>query len=277
MEYVDGPDLQDCLDPRNGYPTLSQIEAHDVLYQLLEATAYLHGKGVTHRDIKPANIIMATREPMVVIKLVDFGLATKARHFETYCGTRLYCAPGLLLLPAQKRTTRGSKPPAAPTRWTSSQSASLPWRYSASRVKLGRTTVLRRPAWRLSSSREICCWRQPPTKAARATYIPWSDLVVHVHVTASRTSSCDGCDAVQRPRRECRQRWCRPSNTDLSRPVAGGRGGLSGGAGNGSCHRDCYRNSCRDGGGHRGRWFARSFSALPALRGASADRRAVRR
>ncbi|KIH90010.1 hypothetical protein SPBR_00302 [Sporothrix brasiliensis 5110] len=95
MEYVDGPNLQDICDPDKGHPPLSVTEIQDVLWQLLTAVAYLHGRGMTHRDIKPANIILACRDP-VQIKLVDFGLATDATRFNTTCGTALYMAPEIV-------------------------------------------------------------------------------------------------------------------------------------------------------------------------------------
>ncbi|KIH90684.1 hypothetical protein SPBR_00233 [Sporothrix brasiliensis 5110] len=95
MEYVEGPNLQEFLDPRNGHPPLGMAEARDVLHQLLQAVAYLHGEGVTHRDIKPANIILVRRDP-IHTKLVDFGLATGAQLFDTYCGSPLYLAPELI-------------------------------------------------------------------------------------------------------------------------------------------------------------------------------------
>ncbi|ERS97620.1 serine/threonine protein kinase [Sporothrix schenckii ATCC 58251] len=95
MEYVDGPNLQDICDPDKGHQPLNVTEIQDVLWQLLTAVAYLHGRGVTHRDIKPANIILACRDP-VQIKLVDFGLATDATRFNTACGTALYMAPEIV-------------------------------------------------------------------------------------------------------------------------------------------------------------------------------------
>ncbi|KIH90593.1 hypothetical protein SPBR_00280 [Sporothrix brasiliensis 5110] len=94
MEYVEGLNLQEYMDPRNNYAPLRMGEAREVLRQLLEALAYLHGKKVTHRDVKPANIILVSRNP-IHTKLVDFGFATDVSSFKTNCGTPLYLAPEL--------------------------------------------------------------------------------------------------------------------------------------------------------------------------------------
>ncbi|ERS97236.1 CAMK protein kinase [Sporothrix schenckii ATCC 58251] len=94
MEYVEGPNLQEYMDPRNNYAPLRMSEAREVLRQLLEALAYLNDKNVTHRDVKPANIILVSRHP-IHTKLVDFGYATDVSSFKTNCGTPLYLAPEL--------------------------------------------------------------------------------------------------------------------------------------------------------------------------------------
>ena len=43
-----------------------------VMYQVLNALAFLHSAGVMHRDIKPENILIDSEGK---IKLCDFGLA----------------------------------------------------------------------------------------------------------------------------------------------------------------------------------------------------------
>ena len=64
----------------------------EVLYQILNALHYLHGRGVAHQDLKPENILVESRTPMA-IKLADFGLAKNKGKLKTGCGTLDYTAP----------------------------------------------------------------------------------------------------------------------------------------------------------------------------------------
>eukprot|EP00756_Hemistasia_phaeocysticola_P005732 Hpha_TRINITY_DN13474_c0_g1::TRINITY_DN13474_c0_g1_i1::g.131168::m.131168/K06276/PDPK1; 3-phosphoinositide dependent protein kinase-1 len=69
MEYAAGGELLDRIK-RYGWftvPILSKVTA-----EIVNATEYLHGKGVIHRDLKPENILLDERDH---VKLVDFGTA----------------------------------------------------------------------------------------------------------------------------------------------------------------------------------------------------------
>ncbi|MBK9968480.1 MAG: serine/threonine protein kinase, partial [Holophagales bacterium] len=68
MEWVPGGTLADRL--KQGPVAID--EAVLVAREILEATAYLHEKGVLHRDVKPSNILV---EASGDVRLADFGLA----------------------------------------------------------------------------------------------------------------------------------------------------------------------------------------------------------
>ncbi len=89
-----GDNLQEVLVRRQ---RLSELEVQSYLLQLLPALQYLHSNGVVHRDLKPANLFLT---PSMVLKLGDFGLATRINYTgerrRTICGTPNYIAPEVL-------------------------------------------------------------------------------------------------------------------------------------------------------------------------------------
>ena len=76
MENVEGRPLDEIVPPA-GLPP-KQVLAYAI--QIAGALAGAHAAGIVHRDLKPGNI-MITREGLV--KLLDFGLARKARLGES--------------------------------------------------------------------------------------------------------------------------------------------------------------------------------------------------
>lgn len=71
----------------------SPDESTTILYPSLLGLEYLHEQKIMHRDIKPENILVQERNPILHIKLADFGLAKAGSRLETICGTHTYVAP----------------------------------------------------------------------------------------------------------------------------------------------------------------------------------------
>eukprot|EP00586_Coscinodiscus_wailesii_P005068 CAMPEP_0172488816 /NCGR_PEP_ID=MMETSP1066-20121228/18538_1 /TAXON_ID=671091 /ORGANISM="Coscinodiscus wailesii, Strain CCMP2513" /LENGTH=517 /DNA_ID=CAMNT_0013256285 /DNA_START=71 /DNA_END=1624 /DNA_ORIENTATION=+ len=70
MEYCSGGDLYE----RAPY---TEAQAARITRQILSAVAHMHKYKVVHRDLKMDNIMFENKEPDAVIKVIDFGLATK--------------------------------------------------------------------------------------------------------------------------------------------------------------------------------------------------------
>ena len=69
-EYREGKSLSDYVKEGRLF---SQEEAKDIAIQVLDALAYVHGRGIIHRDMKPSNLIYESEKRAVCV--VDFGLA----------------------------------------------------------------------------------------------------------------------------------------------------------------------------------------------------------
>ena len=96
MEFVKGETLDDVLRRRG---ILQIEEALDISYEVINALAFMHSKGVIHRDIKPSNI-MFTEDGKV--KVTDFGIAKSlnenTRHTKTgVVGSIDYISPEQIL------------------------------------------------------------------------------------------------------------------------------------------------------------------------------------
>ncbi|MGM0558631.1 MAG: serine/threonine-protein kinase PknK, partial [Myxococcota bacterium] len=71
-----------------------------IVFQILDALAHAHARGVIHRDLKPANVLVGCKSSdNLGLKLADFGLAreihieNRTDRVEKGWGTPLYMAP----------------------------------------------------------------------------------------------------------------------------------------------------------------------------------------
>lgn len=72
MDYVDGEDLRRRVLRQGPVPPAI---AANVVAQIADALAHLHGQGIVHGDVKPGNLIVpADGRP---VRLVDFGVARR--------------------------------------------------------------------------------------------------------------------------------------------------------------------------------------------------------
>ena len=122
MEYLSSPQM--LLDPRNHTIPFSHVtgighgqsviampkmlslddiplsslqtaQCYDLIRQIVEGFAFLHGHGVAHMDLKSANIVLDTSLGRVYI--IDFGLAHKVNGpddtLSGFRGTKQWVAP----------------------------------------------------------------------------------------------------------------------------------------------------------------------------------------
>lgn len=93
MDYCDGGDLvnlQACFQNKV-YPLNLAIE---YLSKVILGLEQLHLQGYLHRDIKPQNILIKNENGKKVIKVADFGFATRATQVTgTVLGTENFMSP----------------------------------------------------------------------------------------------------------------------------------------------------------------------------------------
>src|SRR5207247_2398407 len=56
-------------------PPMAFPEYLAVTLQVCAGLAAAHAKGIIHRDLKPANIFLTVKNGMMVVKVLDFGIA----------------------------------------------------------------------------------------------------------------------------------------------------------------------------------------------------------
>lgn len=73
--------------------TMTEEVCLDLIYQIGLGLYYLHSIGITHRDIKTDNVLVKDG----VLKIADFGFATKSSVMNTHLGTKPFMAPEFFL------------------------------------------------------------------------------------------------------------------------------------------------------------------------------------
>lgn len=77
---------------------IDENKAARIIYQVLNAVAYMHAKNIVNRDIKPENILFETTDEDSTVKIIDFGLSRKhnvnsEKPMTAFVGTPYYIAP----------------------------------------------------------------------------------------------------------------------------------------------------------------------------------------
>ncbi|VUC37622.1 unnamed protein product [Clonostachys rosea] len=106
MEYMEHGDLQRHLS----HP-LPELEARQIVGQVLEGLRFMHDNGFVHRDLKPGNIMVVTKGPDWFVKIADFGISKRRQKGVTTLhtlqrGTLGFVAPEVIGVNAE--TTGGS-------------------------------------------------------------------------------------------------------------------------------------------------------------------------
>ena len=107
MEYINGGSLSDFLNKyklKKGR-AFSQKMIQFFVKQIVQGLIYIHSNNIIHRDIKLDNILLKfpinsnideTNYTLAKVKIIDFGLATKASLAGSFVGSPIYMDPTIL-------------------------------------------------------------------------------------------------------------------------------------------------------------------------------------
>ena len=120
LDYCNGGDMASLLSNQE---RLTEVEAREVIYQVVDGMSHLHSLGVIHRDIKLANLLLhfpnmegsvesqfptewskrcrILSEELFIVKIADLGFSKIQNNINndlstTYCGTPINMAPEVL-------------------------------------------------------------------------------------------------------------------------------------------------------------------------------------
>ena len=103
MDLLKGGSLKMYMDKRmNEGKPLHEEEASLIMSQIFEALQYIHIQNYMHRDLKPENVMLAQKNDLNSICLIDFGIGfkpswTTVDNIKSKCGTWIYMAPEQLV------------------------------------------------------------------------------------------------------------------------------------------------------------------------------------
>ena len=97
MELIGGGSLHDLLyDRLKKNQKFTDKEVSGLMRSILSALAHMHEHDILHRDLKPNNLLLADRNDLSSIKIIDFGLSEKYILKDDKSGeqgTLFYMAP----------------------------------------------------------------------------------------------------------------------------------------------------------------------------------------
>ena len=98
MELCSGTNLYHILKKRKPDQRLPEPLAAQIFKKIVSAVAYMHERSIVHRDLKLDNVLIDQKGDEFIVKLIDFGFATKCNKDEklnSKCGTPQYMDPDL--------------------------------------------------------------------------------------------------------------------------------------------------------------------------------------
>jgi serine/threonine protein kinase len=98
MEYLEGESLRQRMSREH----IPLREIAEITGQICDALNAAHNRGIVHRDIKPENIFLARDDDGLLVKVLDFGIAT-LKESETRTATRSIIGTAAYLSPEQAR------------------------------------------------------------------------------------------------------------------------------------------------------------------------------